>query len=157
MRIEDKNKNKLVDITNSGWHHWIGLTGETLNIFGDGMDRVKWNEYPMSGMKIPATTWFKTEFKSPSDKELEAGVILIDIGENGVSRGHFYINGHDMGHYNNHQMKDEMIQRFYFVPTDCLQPNGGMNSLLFFQEYVDSDDADVRNIAIVSSTVTVSK
>ena len=129
----------------------MGLTGEQLDIYGNGINKVTWNNPPNLNAGM---TWFKTTFDTPNSNILDQGVILIDIGANsvGVNRGHFYINGYDMGHYNNIQHGGLMVQQYYFVPKSYLTANGGSNTLLFFEEYPNTTTS---NIAVVSSTVVV--
>eukprot|EP01083_Nonionella_stella_P063621 165336_1 len=149
--IEDSKRKELLNITDYGWSHYMGLTGEVLRVYGDGMNNVQWWK---PAVTIHAMTWYKTSFVTPKQSVLDDGVILIDIGANGtgVNRGHFYVNGFDMGHYNNVVQKGMMVQRFYFVPKDYLKSNGEKNSLVFLDELPPKD---LAKIAVVSSTITV--
>jgi len=152
VQILDKNKGLINDLTNNGWSQYIGLTGEVLNIAGDGMNKVTWTSPPVTATSM---TWYKTTFNTPSESILDGGVILVDIGKNsiGLNRGHCYINGMDLGHFNNVQQGGIMVQQFYFVPKDVLKANGGSsNTLVFIDEY---GNTTLSNINIVSSTVVV--
>ena len=117
------------------------------------MSKVTWKS---SDTTDTGMTWFKTTFNTPSASVLDGGVILMDIGANptGITRGHFYINGMDMGHYNNVEQGGIMVQRYYFIPKDYLTPNGGSNSFVIMEEYAGNANA-LSSINIVSSTVVV--
>ena len=143
--------NDKMDLIDNEWMHYIGLTGERLDIYGDGMNKVEWNNATQMNQGM---IWYKTTFETPSENVLDSGVVLIDIGEDsiGVNRGHFYLNGYDMGHYNNYQISNIMVQQFYFIPKDYLNANGQNNTLVFINEY---PNATLSNIKIVSSTVVI--
>ena len=145
------NKKVLMTLTDNGWSQYMGLTGEVLNIYGTGMNKVTWSSTPSTDTGL---TWYKTSFNTPSQSDLDKGVILIDIGENamGLNRGHFYLNGIDMGHYNNVQQGGIMVQQYYFIPKDYLTPNGESNTFVIVEEFANST---LSNINIVSSTVVV--
>jgi len=151
VKINNANNQLAIDLTQNGWNHYIGLTGEQLDIYGNGINKVKWSNPPKLNAGM---TWFKTTFNTPNSNTLNNGVILIDIGANslGVNRGHFYLNGYDMGHFNNIQYANIMVQRYYFIPKSYLIDNGGSNTLLFVEEYPNTNTS---NIAVVSSTFIV--
>ena len=99
-------------------------------------------------------TWYNRTFKSPNDDILSSGTILLDIGEDthGMKRGGYYLNGINMGHYNNVQYNGLMVQRYYFIPKDYLMKNQEENSLIFIEQL---NNVNLTKIAIVSSTVVV--
>eukprot|EP00486_Rosalina_sp_Unknown_P015048 CAMPEP_0201595492 /NCGR_PEP_ID=MMETSP0190_2-20130828/192475_1 /ASSEMBLY_ACC=CAM_ASM_000263 /TAXON_ID=37353 /ORGANISM="Rosalina sp." /LENGTH=90 /DNA_ID=CAMNT_0048055495 /DNA_START=1761 /DNA_END=2033 /DNA_ORIENTATION=- len=43
VQILDKNKGLVKDLTDNGWSQYIGLTGEVLDIYGSGMNKVTWS------------------------------------------------------------------------------------------------------------------
>eukprot|EP01084_Bolivina_argentea_P000812 1494_1 len=96
----NNSNDTIMDITNNTWYHWIGLTGEQLNVTGDGMNKIDWISPVETDMPL---TWYKTTFITPNNSILmnDTYSILVDIGKNGLISGHFYLNGIDMGHYNN--------------------------------------------------------
>lgn len=94
-------------------------------------------------------TWYRTSFKTPdlslffdkdilNDKNTITGVLLMDIGANGqgMQRGHWWLNGRDMGHYNNviQSSNKIMVQQYYFIPLDYLETI--VNNTLVFQEEI---------------------
>eukprot|EP00484_Ammonia_sp_Unknown_P001093 CAMPEP_0197021954 /NCGR_PEP_ID=MMETSP1384-20130603/2836_1 /TAXON_ID=29189 /ORGANISM="Ammonia sp." /LENGTH=773 /DNA_ID=CAMNT_0042449895 /DNA_START=51 /DNA_END=2372 /DNA_ORIENTATION=- len=157
VSISDTNSggHTVLNLTAIGWTHYIGLTGERLQVYGSGENKVNWTSPAEQSRQM---TWFKTTFKTPSQSVLDGGVILVDIGDSsqGVNRGHFYVNGYDMGHFNDVEQNGLMVQQFYFVPTDYLTANSGVNTLLFMDEWDnDGDGRDLKEINIVSSTMVV--
>eukprot|EP01084_Bolivina_argentea_P195535 335410_1 len=152
VELYDSETNKLiVDLTKNQWIHYIGLYGEILGIQNDiNGNKVKWTTPPIT--TNPAT-WYKTEFMMNSTQLQD--VILLDIGENpkGLNRGHFYLNGYDMGYYNDviQQNTTVMVQRYYFIPKDFINTNS-QNLLIFADEL---PNATLSNIQIVRSTVII--
>lgn len=141
------------------------------------MNKVKWTN-PANTSN--AMTWYRTTFSTPdismfgivmdeNDNILSqiSGSFLLDIGNNqkGFQRGHFWLNGIDMGHYNSviQQPSDGTIvmsQRYYYIPIDYLAPYGSTNSqnVLIFEEELCLDDAGVNNfdyVNLVYSTVVI--
>ena len=56
--------------------------------------------------------------------------LLFDAG--GLSRGHFYVNGHDLGRYFLFPGQDNT--RYYYVPMDTLNPPGHPNTIVVIDE-----------------------
>ena len=140
------------DVTQGGWAHWVGRTGEALAVAGGGMHSVAWTAPADASQPM---TWFRTAFATPSEAH-EAdgqGVILIDIGASGggMRRGHWWLNGRDMGHYNEVALGGLMVQRYYFVPNDYLAADAP-NTLLFAEE---REGAKVDGVSVVYSTFVV--
>ena len=148
------NKNVIKDLTENNWAHLIGLSGESLNI-AMNPDQVAWKTPVETKLNL---AWYKTSFKTQSYNE--STVLLIDIGDNtgkgknrGLNRGRFYLNGVDMGHYNNIvQQNGLMVQRYYYIPRDMLNANGH-NTLMFFEEIYDG--TNLNNVDVVLSNVIV--
>merc|ERR1712129_383850 len=149
--ITGKVKLASMDLTSNGWNHWIGRSGERLDVATKGMDKVKWTQ-PMQTSE--GMTWYKTDFVTPSEVSNDDGVILIDIGGKGegMKRGHWWLNGMDMGHYNNVIMSGNMVQQYYFIPTDYFIADGGQNTLIFAEELANPTPL---NVNIVFSTFVV--
>ncbi len=81
-----------IDITLREWIHRPFLTGEILQVFtAEGTNSVTWTPVVGTGVATPLT-WYKTTFARPQQ---QGGVIKLNV--NGASRGHFYLNGVDMG------------------------------------------------------------
>eukprot|EP01084_Bolivina_argentea_P122458 217001_1 len=147
----------IKNLTDNGWSHWIGLTGELLNVFSySGMNNVDW-KYPVNTQY--ALTWYKTEFTISNDiLNDNSSVVLLDIGnyllnvnDRGLNRGHFYLNGNNMGNYNNAVVDNTMVQQYYFLPKDFIKTNE-KNLLVFFEEL---PSVDLANVNIVCSTVVI--
>ncbi len=153
VQLTDNGK-VIKDLTENNWSQFIGLSGESLNVAQNPT---------VVTFKSPADTnnpltWYKTSFKTQIYNE--STVLLMDIGDNtgsennkGLIRGRFYINGVDMGHYNNIVQENKiMVQRYYFIPRDMLNENGGENILIVFDEM---NVVNVSNMNIVLSTFIV--
>jgi hypothetical protein len=80
------------DITSNTWYQRPFLGGEILQVYTSaGASSVSWTPTSGAGVSTPLT-WFQTTFGNvPAD----GGSVLINM--NGAGRGHFYINGIDMG------------------------------------------------------------
>ncbi len=80
------------DITSNTWYQRPFLSGEILQVYTSaGASSVSWTPTSGAGVSTPLT-WFQTTFGNvPAD----GGSVLINM--NGAGRGHFYINGIDMG------------------------------------------------------------
>ena len=184
VRLYSTSKNKTIDdYTYNGWTHWIGTTGENLNVTGNGENSVKWNHPEKSDKGM---TWYRTYFETPDislfynygtgDREGEGegegegevtGVFLLDIGKNGkgFQRGHWWLNGKDMGHYNSaiqdlNNNEKVMVQEYYYIPLDYLlaQDDNGMNQLVFQEELPltgSGNNFDISSINLVYSTFEV--
>eukprot|EP01084_Bolivina_argentea_P198646 340099_1 len=140
-----------MDITKNNWSHYIGKTGERLNVASSGINKIIWKS-PADTTK--ATTWYKTTFNTPNDVNDNTGSILLDIGANGAGfkRGHYWFNGRDMGHYNNVILSNMMVQQYYFIPNDYFTPNKGVNTIIFADELPNVNPSKIN---IVFSTMVV--
>jgi hypothetical protein len=75
----------------SQWIQRPFLTGEILSLYTqEGTSKVSWTEAVGAGVSTPLT-WYKTQFSTPS------GTDSVVLNMQGASRGHFYVNGIDMG------------------------------------------------------------
>jgi len=148
--ILDTMDNIIQNITFNNWYHWIGLTGQNLNILTS--NKIKW--ISPSVLNNPAN-WYRTYFSTPDHAVLDNGVLLLDIGNgNGMSRGDIYINGNHYGHYNNVNLSNDMVQQYYFIPNDALNYNGSkpINELIFFEHL---PNVNPQHINIVMSTFVI--
>ncbi|ETO29917.1 beta-galactosidase [Reticulomyxa filosa] len=140
------------NLTQLAWYQWIGLTGENLQVAGAGMSKVQWTS---SVVASNAMTWYKTTFSIPESAQ-EEGVLLIDIGtptSPGLRRGHFWLNGKDMGHYNNVILDELTVQRYYFVAYDDVNLGTNTNNTLIFAE--ELPDVALSNFNVVISNVVI--
>ena len=143
--ITDNNDKTVIDLKANIWKHYIGLTGEYLI---SNSIPIPWNTDIITGKP---GSWYKTTFPTPNDNILDSGVILVDIGTNGMKSGHYYINKMDMGHYN-HIKYIDMVQQYYYIPKGILTPNQGINELLFFDEQYMPN---ITNINVVLSSLII--
>ena len=116
---------KLNDKVLSGpWGHRAFLNGEKLQVYAPGStDEVSWTEVP-SAANIPPFTWFRTKFDRPSGMKSD-DIIILQFGEGSGftenSRGHFYLNGVDLGRYFGISVNSKKVQSNYFIPNDIIQ------------------------------------
>ena len=144
------SKNEIVfDLYENGWNHWIGLTGSNLQIYNDNNI---WKPIKnINQIQNNSLTWYQTIFMTPNDDILSSGSLLLDIGTNGVNRGHIWINGNNLGHYNNINIEGYgMVQRYYLIPLDYLTNNE--NQLIFNEEI---PNVNLSQIRIVTSTAII--
>jgi hypothetical protein len=123
-----------------GWVHRPFLTGQLQHIADGDSDSnstdVMWAKLstPLATKTRPLT-WLKASFKRVPDKAANHGVLKLDAL--GLSRGHFYVNGHDLGRYytitaGQDPESSELTQRYYYIPGDVLVP--GDNTLVIIDE-----------------------
>jgi hypothetical protein len=140
-----------VDITyGSTWTMRSGLIGEALAVFSaQGAANVTWTPVPATAPVAGAPlTWYRAFFTAPSNltsmllpqgqnstsvttatprtpsPEVLAS-LLFDIGDGQfLGRGHFYLNGFDLGRYWSilGYNTTSPSQRYYFLPADLLVP-----------------------------------
>jgi len=107
------------NLTIGSWVMRPALVGEVLQVFTTkGASRVSWSTEWQSAAGKPVT-WFQTAFTKP---DLASGEVLL-LDTTGMGRGHFYLNGRDMGRYWMIDMNDgsgKPIQHLYLIPLDWL-------------------------------------
>jgi hypothetical protein len=90
----------------ANWSQRPFLTGELLDvIFAVNSTSAEWQPSTGTGPTTPLT-WFRTTFSTPPTNQ------PVVINMLGATRGHFYINGIDMGRFGCHFV--------YFVRTVCI-------------------------------------
>ena len=108
-----------VDLTHNGWRHVVGLEGEARKVYTRGGSvGLNWS---LSACKVAQPiTWFKTTFSiEPPPLGVSIQTVLLDAS--GMSRGHFYLNGHDLGKY--WLVEDRggnPTQQYYHLPNPLL-------------------------------------
>ena len=124
------------------WEHQKGLVGEYLQIYTEqGSAQVNWDAEWIKSINKPVT-WFQTTFDLDHlvREDINANPVLLDA--NGLSRGHAYINGNDLGLYwliqgvcqrtvpcccQQAQINClEPSQRYYHIPSDWLKPKNNL-------------------------------
>ena len=136
------------DITNRKWLHRPKLTGEILQVYtDDGSKQVKWDSdwIKYAGITL---TWFKTTF-TVEQYSLDYSLLLHLVG---FGRGHFYVNGIDLGRYWLITMNGKPVQEYYFIPPDVVKYDGP--NLLVIGEELGAPDPS--KATLVLSTMKVS-
>jgi hypothetical protein len=141
------NEQSLCDDETNLWEHQKGLVGEYYKIYTEqGSSKVNWDPTWKKSINRPIT-WFQTTFDLDHliREDTNANPILLDA--QGLSRGHAFVNGNDLGLYWLIQgicyLKSPLcqqvqvnclqpMQRYYHIPSDWLMPKN--NLLTIFDE-----------------------
>ena len=136
----------------SGWAHSVGLLGEQWQAWTN--ESLPWSPCVDSECSSPLT-WLRTSFaldplaqhngRSPYE------TMLLDL--NGMGRGHFYLNGHDLGKY--WLVKGpsgKPTQRYYHLPADILR-FGSQNNELVLGEQLGASDISSPRVVVSSMQV----
>ena len=137
-----------INITASAkWLHQPKLTGELLHLYTDsGCKNVGWNSDVSSYNNVPLT-WYKTSF---TVKQYSTDYSLL-LNLQGFGRGHYYVNGVDLGRYWLIKVDGQFVQEYYFIPPDLLNYSGP-NLLVIGEELGAPDPSKAK---LVLSTVIV--
>ena len=135
-----------MEITDSVWLHRPKLTGEIKQVYTkEGSLKITWDSDISKYIQIPLT-WFKATFTvAPYTTEYS---LLLKL--TGFSRGHYYVNGVDLGRYWLIEYDGEAVQEYYFIPPDMVN-YGGYNMLVIGEELGASDPTKA---ILVLSTMT---
>ena len=135
------------EITCNMWFHRPKLTGEIQQVYtNEGSLKVTWDSDISRYIQIPLT-WFKTTFTvAPYTAEYS---LLLKL--TGFSRGHYYVNGVDLGRYWLIEYEGKAVQEYYFIPPDVVN-YGGPNLLVIGEELGASEPTKA---ILVLSTMTV--
>eukprot|EP01043_Picozoa_sp_COSAG02_P013161 COSAG02_NODE_522_length_20749_cov_14.985278_3_plen_401_part_00 len=136
----------------SSWWHVIGLAGEQWGA-GAGNASLGWSEcHDPSG----PLTWRKAEF-SIAAALLRNDSISVMLDVSGMSRGHFYLNGFDLGKYWTIGPSGQgPTQRYYQLPRSLLLSDAGeakTNLLVLADELGALGAGSVRSVRVVFSTM----
>ena len=114
----------------TAWAQLPGLPGEHAGRGAGGGDGWK----PADTVVPPgqSLTWYKALFPDPRPAAPSNSSLLFDA--NGLSRGHFYVNGHDLGRFWTIARYNKPVQRYYYIPTDVLASPGKKNVLVVIDE-----------------------
>ena len=136
-----------VDVTNQKWLHRSKLTGEILQVFtDDGSKQVNWDS-DLTKYANTSLTWFKAIF-TVEQYSMDYSLLLHLVG---FGRGHFYVNGVDLGRYWLIMVDDQPVQEYYFIPPDVVRYDAP--NLLVIGEELGAPDPS--GVTIVVSTMTV--
>ena len=135
------------DITHQKWLHRPKLTGEMLQVYtDDGSKQVNWDSDYTKYINT-SLTWFKTTFTVERYSE-DYSLLLHLVG---FGRGHFYVNGVDLGRYWLIMVDGQHVQEYYFIPPDVVSYDGP--NLLVIGEELGAPDPS--KATLVLSTMTV--
>jgi|EP01046_Picozoa_sp_COSAG06_P011004 hypothetical protein len=136
----------------SSWRHVIGLAGEQWGA-GTGNASLGWRQcHDPSG----PLTWRKAEF-SIAAAVLRNDSISVMLDVSGISRGHFYLNGIDLGKYWTVGPSGQgPTQRYYQLPRSLLvsDADGAKTNLLVLADELGALAAgSARGVRVVLSTM----
>ena len=135
------------DITHKKWLHRPKLTGEILKVYTDnGSKQVNWDSDYTKYINT-SLTWFKTTFTVEQYSE-DYSLLLHLVG---FGRGHFYVNGVDLGRYWLIMVDGQHVQEYYFIPPDVVRYDGP--NLLVIGEELGA--INPSKATLVLSTMTV--
>ena len=131
-----------IDLSTAGWTLRPYLTGEYLGLpSASGHSSVPWSSEWNTATGVPLT-WYYAEF--PAVDTPSSGVYSVLIDMSGFTRGHAFINGHDIGRYWLIEGDDgKPTQSLYHIPPDWLVA-GGVNTLTVLEEVGSADPSRVR-------------
>ena len=136
-----------VDIINQKWLHRSKLTGEILQVFtDDGSKQVNWDS-DLTKYKDTSLTWFKTTF-TVEQYSMDYSLLLRLVG---FGRGHFYVNGYDLGRYWLIMVDDQPVQEYYFIPPDVVRYDAP--NLLVIGEELGASDPSAATMVLSTMIV----
>ena len=131
------NRQSLMNDNENLWVHQKGLVGEYYQIYTEeGSSKVDWDTQWTKGIDKPII-WFQARFDLDhlAQQDTNANPVLLDA--QGLTRGHAFINGNDIGLYwliqsvcdgnipghcqQAHINCFKPIQRYYHIPSDWLK------------------------------------
>lgn len=130
LELESKNKS-LVD--GRTWRSYPGLHGESKT--HEGISRHNLSKRLKKG-GTTGPMWSSFQFDTPRyDSSYQALFLKITSG-----RGHFWLNGNDMGKFWNitRGYTEKQSQDRYFLPNDFLRNDRKMNELILFNAFGES-------------------
>ena len=111
-----------------GWVARPFLGGELANASSGDAAAVAWAPCAVSTPSAPLM-WLRATFSDPRPAMPAGSVLLLDA--KGLGRGHFYINGHDLGRY---WPLVPGASRHYYVPLELIEEGSANNTLTVFDE-----------------------
>ena len=142
LAINATVKLDTLDLSTNTWTLRPYLTGEFLDLpSATGHSSVPWSSEWAAATGMPLT-WYYAQF--PAVQTPGSGVYSVLIDMTGFTRGHAFVNGHDIGRYWLIAGSDgQPTQQLYHIPPDWLV-QGGMNTLTVLEEVGAVDPTAVR-------------
>ena len=141
----------LDGVTLSTWRHIVGLAGEHWHAAA-GNESLGWG---MCSNKTGPLTWRKTMFSIPATV-LNNPMMTVMLDVSGLSRGHFFINGIDLGKYWTVGAAGlGPTQRYYQLPRSLLRSDThNMTNLLVMADELGAISVgSARGVRVVFSSM----
>ena len=91
-------------------------------------------------------TWYKTSF---TVKQYSTDYSLL-LNLQGFGRGHYYVNGVDLGRYWLITVDGQFVQEYYFIPPDIVNYDGP--NLLVIGEELGAPDPSMATLVLSTMT-----
>ena len=147
------------------WRHQKGLIGEYLQIYTEqGSSKVPWDSQWTKGINKPIT-WFQAHFDLDHLVKQDTNTNPVLLDAQGLTRGHAFINGNDIGLYwliqgfcedtppcccQQSQVNCmEPSQRYYHIPSDWLMPKNNLITI-----FDDLGASSPGSVSLVQRVVT---
>jgi len=142
-----------INLESNSWIMRPYLVGELNNVYSSsGTNKVTWSTDYKSGGPL---TWYQTTITKPSVPK-GAALLLSGIG---LNRGHYYINGYDLGRYwmiLRNDGSNTPTQTYYTIPQDLLSENGqNLLTLLAVLPIQDITKLDLVTAQMVAGTPVI--
>ncbi|GAB2291951.1 hypothetical protein Dimus_026201 [Dionaea muscipula] len=129
-----------LDLSMNGFHHKIGLEGETLQYYTEeGAKKAKWG--PANKGQGSPLAWYKAYFDAPE------GNNPVAIYMENMTKGMVWVNGKSIGRFwsSFHTEYEQSSQSEYHIPGSFLKPKD--NLLVIFDEAGGIiDSVEIRNV-----------
>ena len=144
MAINATVKLDTLDLSYNVWTLRPYLTGEYLGLASAaGHSSVPWSSDWQAARGV-ALTWYSGSFPAVSPPS-GGGVYSVLLGMSGFTRGHAFVNGHDIGRYWLIPGGDgQPTQSLYHIPPDWLLPAPHSNTLTLLEEVGSTDPSQLR-------------
>jgi len=142
-----------INLASNNWIMRPYLAGELYNVYSStGTNKVTWSTDYKSGGPL---TWYQTTITKPSVPK-GASLLLSGIG---LNRGHYYINGYDLGRYwmiLRNDGSNTPTQTYYRIPEDYLSDSGqNLFTILAVLPVEDITKIDLVTVQMVPSSTNL--
>ncbi|GAV62903.1 Glyco_hydro_35 domain-containing protein/Gal_Lectin domain-containing protein [Cephalotus follicularis] len=131
-----------LDLTNIGWSHQIGLTGEKVPALytSEGSQKFEWTK--VNGVVGAALVWCKATFMTPEGND------PVVVSMNGMKKGMVWINGKSIGRYWMSFLSPlgQPSQSEYHIPRSYLKPKKNLIVVLEEDSGSNPDKIEIQTV-----------